>query len=98
MEQFIEFGFAGVMAGVALKALDLAGGLVKARLNGHKPPEEGGNAAVMAKLEVIQRTVGRLERKVIDGNGGEPLVVQVTRIQQKLEDHVGDKGLHTSEK
>jgi hypothetical protein len=102
MEQLVEFGFGGIMAGITWKVLGLAEKVVKAKLNGgkaeEKPAGNPGDGVVMAKLEVIEKSVKRLERKVIDGNGGEPLTVQVAVINQRLADHVGDIGLHTAER
>ena len=105
METWLEFGFAGVMAGITFQALGIAKDAIKAKINGGKAGEGPGNGAVMAELKtiksnqaVLQTEMARVVRVVVDGNGGEPMTVQVAKIQQKLADHVGDKGLHTAER
>lgn len=53
---------------------------------------------VKVKVETISSKTERLEKTVIDGNGHEPLVIRVERIDERLTNHIGDRGLHTAER
>ena len=55
------------------------------------------SAKTSSEARSTYRIVERLE-KAIDGNGQPGLVPTVARLDQRISDHVGDPGLHTSEK
>ena len=95
MENLLEYGLVGLSVGVAFKAVELAVRVVVNKVNGRK--EEKENGEVLRKLSVIEKSVTRLERVVIDGNGGQPRMVRMAVVEEKVEGHVGDKGLHTAE-
>jgi hypothetical protein len=107
-------GSAGLAAAVAVKGLEFAGTYLKTRYDKSKnnepvEPAQGMTRAeyisllsemnsVDVKLTAVGNDLDRVCKAVLDGNGRPPLTETVVRIDQRLEDHVKDKGLHTQEK